>query len=148
MLQIPKILLVDDDKLMHKLFAQILSKNEYHVDAAYSADEAMKKLKKNEYDAAIFDICLGDKDGTEILKLVKNGKNLVKIMITATPNVDNAITSLNLGADAYFKKPFNANEFCSTLKLKLKEKSKSQEFSDDKINFWLEQKLNSVYKEV
>lgn len=147
MRQIPKILLVDDDKIMHKLFKQVLNKENYDLDAAYSCEEAIKKLKNIEYDAAIFDICLGDKDGTEILKLVKNGRNLVKIMITATPNVDNAIMSLNHGADAYFKKPFNAKEFCETLRSKLNEKSKNREYSDDKMNYWLEQKLNSVYKE-
>lgn len=147
MKQIPKILLVDDDKIMHKLFKQVLNKENYDIHAAYSGEEAIKKLKNVDYDAAIFDISLGDKDGTEILKLVRNGRNLVKIMITATPNVDNAIMSLNLGADAYFKKPFNANEFCETLRTKLNEKSKSREFSDDKMNYWLEQKLNSVYKE-
>ena len=59
----------------------------------------------------MLDIKLPDMDGTELItKLHKANPQMIKIIITGFPSFDNAVKSLNLGADAYITKPVNSKE--------------------------------------
>ncbi|MBE2255153.1 MAG: response regulator [Ignavibacteria bacterium] len=147
MLKTPKILLIDDDKSMHMIFNKILPAENYIIDNAFSGKEAIDKLKKNNYDAAIFDMDLGDKLGIDVLSAVENKSDLIKIMVTGSADLETAIKSVNLGATAFFQKPLNKEEFVKTLSKKLKEKFEFNFNLEKKLNGWLENKLNNLYSE-
>jgi DNA-binding response OmpR family regulator len=103
------ILIVDDDKSILKFMKAILEKNQYFVETAETAEEALHKCKNGNYNIALLDIKLPDMEGTELLRRLREHK-MVKIMVTGFPSQRNAIESLNLGADAYLIKPIKPND--------------------------------------
>ncbi|MFB0561382.1 MAG: response regulator [Candidatus Lokiarchaeia archaeon] len=118
-----KILIVDDDESILKVFTRILQKQGYETDTAKTGKEALEKCKTRFFNLALIDIKLPDIDGTELLEqLNKNHPDMIKIMITGYPSTNNHVKSLNMGAAAYLIKPINPDDLLETLKKKLKKK--------------------------
>jgi len=140
-----KIIIVDDDLGIVESFTEILKYQGYLVDSATTARDGIKKMSKTFYDLALLDIKLPDKNGTEILKEIKESKpNMIKIMVTGFADLDNAVESLNHGANAYIMKPVNPEELMKLIRDKLLEKEKKEMLSEDKISEWIENRLNKL----
>jgi two-component system response regulator HydG len=140
-----KIIIVDDDLGIVESFTEILKYQGYLVDSATTARDGIKKMSKTFYDLALLDIKLPDKNGTEILKEIKENKpNMIKIMVTGFADLDNAVESLNHGANAYIMKPVNPEELMKLIRDKLLEKEKKEMLSEDKISEWIENRLNKL----
>jgi len=121
-----KILVVDDDEGIQKTFEIILKSKGYEVDIASTAREGIKKIKKITFNAVLLDIKLPDKDGTEVLKEIRKIKpGMVKIMITGFADIDNAVESLNLGANAYLMKPVSPDDLLKLVAEKLEEQERN-----------------------
>jgi DNA-binding NtrC family response regulator len=117
-----RILIVDDDTTILRSITQILEAEGYTVDTAGSGCEAIEKSKKECYDLALIDIRLPDIKGTRLLRDMEMGTPRMKtIMITGYATLENAIESLNLGADGYLEKPVNPKRLLSIIREKLKE---------------------------
>jgi DNA-binding response OmpR family regulator len=111
-----KIIVVDDEKRICHNVAKILSKNQYEVTHAESAQEALEKMAKESFSLLISDIVMPGKNGLELLKLVKKEWPLTKaIMMTAYASTDTAIKAIRLGALDYIPKPFTPDELRSTV---------------------------------
>lgn len=117
------ILIVDDDRSILKFMKAILEKNQYFVETAETAEEALSKCKNDQYDITLLDIKLPDMEGTELLRRLRDYK-MVKIMVTGFPSQRNAIEALNLGADAYIIKPIKPNNLLTIVQENL-ERQKS-----------------------
>lgn len=142
-----KVLIIDDDKLMHKIYGRIFNKEHFEITPSFTGKDGLSKLKTETFEIIIIDILLGDKIGTDILKDIEKNKSSVKVMVSGTDDVDNVIHSVNYGADLYFKKPFNANEFLSALKKKYKEKRTPVHIDNEKISKWIEDRFKDLYEE-
>ncbi|MFC1858476.1 response regulator [Thermodesulfobacteriota bacterium] len=115
-----KILVVDDEKEICQNVKKILSKNNYEVSVASSADEALDKLAQESFSLLISDIVMPDTNGLELLKLVKKEWPLVKaVMMTAYTSTDTAVKAIRMGALDYLPKPFTPDELRSTVNLAL-----------------------------
>jgi PAS domain S-box-containing protein len=101
-----RILSVDDDSDFLKVTKQILEVHgAFQVDIASSADEALDKLKRTEYDVVVSDYQMPGKDGLQFLKELRDGENDVPfILFTGKGREEIAIQALNLGVDQYFNK--------------------------------------------
>jgi DNA-binding response OmpR family regulator len=111
-----KIIVVDDEKRICHNVAKILSKNNYEVTHALSAEEAMEKMARESYSLLISDIVMPGKNGLELLKMVKKEWPLTKaVMMTAYAATDTAIKSVRLGALDYIPKPFTPDELRTTV---------------------------------
>ena len=140
-----KILVVDDDEGIQKTFEIILKSKGYEVDIASTAREGIKKIKKITYNVVLLDIKLPDKDGTEILKEIRKIKpGMVKIMITGFADIDNAVESLNLGANAYLMKPVSPEDLLNLVAEKLDEQTRNELLNEDKVSQWIENRLNKL----
>ena len=116
-----RILVVDDDESVRKVFATILEEEGYAVDTAKNGREAIKKSKVKFYNLALIDIRLTDMEGTKLLTKVKDTMpKMRKIIITGYPSLQNAIEAVNRGADAYVLKPFDMDKVLETIKDQLK----------------------------
>jgi len=116
-----RILIVDDDTTILKSIAQILEAEGYTVDTAKSGCEAVEKSKKERYDLALLDIWLPDMKGTRLLRDMEMGTPRMKtIMITGYAALENAIESLNLGANGYLEKPVDPERLLNIIREKLK----------------------------
>ena len=78
------ILVVDDEKAILESFEEILRAVGYDVDTAETAKEAVEKSEKKQYDIALIDIRLQDRDGTQLLKELHEAvpRRMIKIMVT------------------------------------------------------------------
>jgi len=111
-----KVLVVDDEKRICHNVKKILSKNNYEVTLAQSAEEALDKMAKESFALLISDIVMPNMNGLELLKLVKNEWPLTKaIIMTAYASTDTAVKAIRLGALDYIPKPFTPDELRSTI---------------------------------
>jgi len=111
-----KIIVVDDEKRICRNVEKILSKNNYDVTCALSAQEAIEKMAKESFSLLISDVVMPGKNGLELLKLVKKEWPLTKaIMMTAYASTDTAVKSIRLGALDYIPKPFTPDELRDTV---------------------------------
>lgn len=118
-----KILVVDDDKSILRIFTRILQKSGYEIDTAETGKEAIEKAETGHYDLALVDVRLPDMDGTDLLpRMQKTMHNAVKIMITGFPSLENGVKALDEGADAYLVKPVKPEELLMLIEEKLKSK--------------------------
>jgi len=129
-----RILLVDDDKTITTSLSVLLQSEGYQTDVAHTGKEAIKKSNENMYNLAILDIKLPDIEGTSLItSLRENSPKTIKIMLTGYPMLDNAITSLNKGADAFLIKPVDPEKLLTTIKNKIEEQKASEIATEDSI---------------
>ena len=106
-----KILLVDDDPLMVRMYEKKLTNDGFSVTTAGNGKEALEKLNVEIPDLMLLDIMMPDINGLEVLTRVKAAtktKNLPVIMLTNVGGGDeDAEKGLELGAVAYLTKATN-----------------------------------------
>lgn len=118
-----KILIIDDDKSILRIFALIIQKEGYETDTAETGEEAMEKFSNNRYDLALIDVKLPDIDGIELLRRIDAiNPSMKKIVVTGFVSIEDGIKALDSGADAYLVKPVKPEELTKLIKEKLKEK--------------------------
>ena len=126
-----KILVVDDEKGICENVHKILAKKNYEVTQALSAKEALEKMAKESYSLLISDIVMPEKNGLELLKLVKEQWPLTKVIImTAYASTDTAVKAIRLGALDYIPKPFTPKEIRDTVEKALSGELREAPVSD------------------
>lgn len=129
------ILVVDDDKGILKSFSAILERKGYRVSTAESGQEAIEKYQANYYNLVLIDIKLPDLEGTELLKEFHQiNPDTKKIMVTGYATLENAIKSLNWGADGYLEKPVMPGKLLSLVADKLMEQEVENDLNEDIVN--------------
>jgi DNA-binding response OmpR family regulator len=112
-----KILLVDDDKEFVNLFTSIIESEGYIVEVAFSGQQALDKFKKSAFDLLILDIKLPDMNGDKVAKKVRDkDKNIVIIIITGFPELQESITTLDIGIHDILLKPISSSEILRSIK--------------------------------
>jgi DNA-binding response OmpR family regulator len=104
-----RLLLVDDDSLLRDTLAdQFALHDEFALETAASAGEAVRKVAAEAHiDLVLLDVGLPDMDGRDALQLMrKNGFKSPVIMLTGADTDADAILGLNAGANDYVTKPF------------------------------------------
>jgi two-component system response regulator PilR (NtrC family) len=111
------ILVVDDEEIMREILEALLSREEYDVRLAASAQQGLELARKMPFDAAIVDIMMPGMDGISALdELKKIDDDLPVLMITAFASVENAIAAMKRGAFDYITKPFKNDEVLVVLR--------------------------------
>ncbi len=106
-----RILVVDDEPAIGTLVKQVVARYGYKADSILDALSAVKVMSKVEYSVAICDIRMPGKDGIWLLKEIKRrNPDTQVIILTGSDNLEDAIASLNLGAENYLLKPPNIDE--------------------------------------
>ena len=107
--RMPKILVADDDVLVHKLVAAALSETSYEVLAARDGAEALQLIHEIRPDLVVLDINMPHRDGWDVLHELRSQagtRALPIIMLTGYGDMKSKIVGLNSGADDYIAKPF------------------------------------------
>ena len=140
-----RILVIDDDVYITKVLAAILEDKGYNVDIAGTGTEAITKTQKNLYDIMLVDIRLPDMEGTEILSRVRDTTPKIrKIIITGYPTLQNAITAINKGADAYILKPFDVKKMLATIKEQIEKQKQERKFSEERVAEFIETRAEEM----
>lgn len=107
------VLIVDDEKDISGLIADILKDCGYKATTAKNSAETFDRLAENSFEAIILDIWLKDSelDGLSILEFTKRKyPEIPVIMISGHGNIETAVRSLKLGAFDYIEKPFKEDK--------------------------------------
>ncbi len=101
-----RVLHVDDDSTFLKMSKQCLEMDpQLQLETAVSVDEALAKLKNDDYDLIVSDYQMPEKDGLELLRQLRESGDMTPfIMFTGKGREEVAIEALNLGADQYLNK--------------------------------------------
>ena len=130
-----KILLIDSDETFVQGLKYSLEQDEYLIDTAYSAEEAQKLLKPNEYNLIIMEIDLPDKSGLNLCQDIRRDSNVGIIISTNNKEEIKKILALEYGADDFLVKPYNILELKARMKSLFR---RVQGASDDSKNSILE----------
>jgi DNA-binding NtrC family response regulator len=110
-IELPRVLVVDDEKNMRRSLQTMLADEGYGVRAAESAEEALALLKHEEFFMVITDARLGGITGYEFLKKISTQwPHLPALMITAYATPKLAVEAIKAGAIDYLAKPFEPEE--------------------------------------
>ncbi len=106
-----KVLVVDDEKNIRLTIAQSLEKLEVEVDNALNGEEALQKIRQDDYRLVLLDLKLPGMDGVEVLRKIRGlNKDLQVLIITAHGTIENAVETMKLGAIDFIQKPFTPDE--------------------------------------
>ena len=109
-------LVVDDDDRIRELVKQYLEDNNFLVTSARDALDAKKKLEILKFDILILDIMMPGESGLSLTKEIKKNNSTPIILLTAKGETQDRIEGLELGADDYLGKPFEAKELLLRIK--------------------------------
>jgi len=153
-----RILVVDDEKDTVEMITTLLELEGYKVFSALSGAEAMRFLEVERQkspetempvDLILLDVMLGDEDGREICRKIKEDekmKFIPVIILTVRSSLQDKIDGLNLGADDYLTKPFINEELLAKVKVMLRIKDLHDELKRERDkNILLTQALEKRY---
>ena len=101
-----RVLLVDDEVGFAEVIAKRLRKRGMSVTPVFTGADAIKTIRKNDFDVAILDLKMEDMDGIEVLKIFKKAyPEMAVIMLTGHGSEKAAKEGLVHGAFDYLTKP-------------------------------------------
>ena len=116
-LDLPHILIVDDDKRILQLINDYLIKNNFRISTANNALKAREKIENIEFDLIILDIMMPGESGLKLTDtLKKNNFKTPILLLSALGNADDRIKGLEIGANDYLAKPFEPKELLLRMK--------------------------------
>ncbi len=110
------ILIIDDDKRLRELLEDYLKEKKYKIYLCDDFSSANEILQYFLFDLVIIDRMMPSGDGIDLIKIIKENKNIPVIMLTALGESENRIQGLEYGADDYLSKPFEPEELYLRIK--------------------------------
>jgi two-component system, OmpR family, phosphate regulon response regulator OmpR len=106
----PHLLVVDDDRRIRDLLSRYLQREGYRVTTAQNAADARAKLDGLSFDLVVLDVMMPGETGFEFAKALRKTSQVPILMLTARAEKESRIAGLEIGADDYVAKPFEARE--------------------------------------
>lgn len=106
----PRILVVDDEKVMVKGLKFNLENEGYTVDVGYHGQEAVDLARQKDYDLILLDLMMPEIDGLSACMQIREFSSVPIIMLTARGEDTDKLLGFEYGADDYITKPFNVLE--------------------------------------
>lgn len=100
-----RILIVDDEEIIHRTLKRVLGAEDYCIDSAYSGREALDALSAG-YDIVILDIRMPQMSGIEILREIRKRQLEIEVLVlTGYASMESAAQAKHYGARGYILKP-------------------------------------------
>jgi two-component system KDP operon response regulator KdpE len=113
------LLIVDDEAAIRRLLCATATRAGYRPVEAATARAAMAALAIDKPAAILLDLGLPDRDGLELIPLMKMAGAAV-LVISARDDTDQKVAALDLGADDYVTKPFDSEEVLARIRTALR----------------------------
>lgn len=113
------ILVVDDEPAIRRLLHTSLAREGYRIVEAQDSREALASLHIDHPDAVLLDLGLPDRDGLELVPLLKSA-GVTVIVVSARDATTQKVAALDLGADDYVTKPFDTEEVSARIRVALR----------------------------
>jgi two-component system phosphate regulon response regulator OmpR len=129
-MELPHVLVVDDDARLRDLLRRYLSGNGFLVTAAADAAEARANLKSFAFDVMVLDRMMPGEDGLSLARILRRERPVPILMLTAMSEIEDRIAGLEAGVDDYLTKPFEPRELLLRLTAILRRAAASPPESD------------------
>ncbi len=117
---LPRVIVVEDEADIREPLAQYLARSHFQVTAVDSAEAARRALATGACDLLIVDIMLPGEDGLSLTREVRATTDIPVMLVTARTETVDRIVGLELGADDYICKPFDARELVARMRTVLR----------------------------
>ena len=111
-----RLLLVDDDREIRDLVSRFLTKHGYRVTAVREGREMNAVLAAGRVNLIILDLMLPGTNGLDLCRELRTKSDIPILMLTAMSDETDRIVGLEMGADDYLSKPFNARELLARVR--------------------------------
>jgi DNA-binding NtrC family response regulator len=112
-----RVLVIDDERPTRLLMEKELPRAGYLVTTAESGEEALEKVRAQDFDVILLDLKMPGIGGMEALRRIRDsGASGEVVILTGHPDVDSAIEAMKLGAYDYLTKPFKLSELEEVLR--------------------------------
>jgi len=151
-----RILVVDDNEMNRELLVRRLERQGHDVVTAEDGAIALEILDSHRIDLVLLDIMMPNVDGYQVLKKMQDDEylsTLPVIMITAVDEIESAVKCIEMGADDYLTKPFNAvlltariNASLEKKRLRAQEQKQRKQIED--LNLFLSARVRQQVAEI
>ena len=114
------ILVVEDDNNISNLIKMYLDKEGFDVRIAADGGKAVEEFDREAPDMVLLDVMMPRMDGLEVCRRIRKAGNTPVMMLTAKGETFDKVLGLELGADDYMVKPFDAKEVVARIKAVLR----------------------------
>ncbi len=118
--QEPLVLVIDDEPQMMRFVRLALSSRDYRVIEATTANAGLQQATAHTPDVVLLDLGLPDKDGIEVVRLLRGWSTMPILVISARGQEESKVKALEEGADDYITKPFGASELIARIRVALR----------------------------
>jgi two-component system, OmpR family, response regulator len=109
-----RLLIVEDDDIVADAITRGLAAANYSVQRVASAEAAQAALVNEEFAMAVIDVGLPGTDGLTLVRRLRSaGKTMPTLILTARCTLADKVKALDLGADDFLSKPFEAAELAA-----------------------------------
>jgi DNA-binding response OmpR family regulator len=110
-MRVIRLLLVDDERRLVETLSKRLAARGYHVEGAYSGEEALELARTRPFDVVLLDVRLPGIDGRDTLRGLARVQPLAKvILLSGNASINAAVEGMRLGAFDYLLKPADLEE--------------------------------------
>ena len=121
-------ILIIDDELSTCTMLKLALRDSYEVKYAIDAMQGLSMFKAERFDLVLLDLIIGEHDGIEILKQIKDyDRDVTVIMITAFGNIKSSVEAIKNGAFNYLSKPIDMDELFVFIEQALRVRNLSDE---------------------
>jgi two-component system sensor histidine kinase/response regulator len=142
-LQDSSILIVDDNSKNLQVLGKMLQQENCMVEFALNGETALEWVKNKSFDLILLDIMMPGMNGLKVCEKIRTNKiyqDVPIIFLSAETDKSIILEGLELGAQDYVTKPFDANELLARVKTQIELKLSKERLK--KVNHWLEEKVN------
>ena len=115
-----RVMVVDDDNNICEFLRLYLEKEQLEVEICHDGQEALDKFQKFDPSIILLDVMMPKLDGWQVCREIRKVSQTPIIMITAKGETFDKVLGLELGADDYVVKPFDAKEIVARVKAVLR----------------------------
>ncbi len=116
MCRVEQILIIDDDRELCELVAELLSEEGFRVEVSNKSAQGLERALSGEHSLVVLDVMMPGMNGFEVLRRLRaEGSDVHVMMLTARGDDVDRIVGLEVGADDYLPKPFNPRELLARI---------------------------------
>jgi len=122
----PAVLIVDDERSVTDLLSEDLTEEGYNCLTAFTGEDALERLSRDNVDIALVDLKLPGISGMDVLREAKSMQpGIVVIVVTASGDAQTAVEAMKIGAVDYITKPFELKRVNESVETALQARGES-----------------------
>ncbi len=131
----PRILIVDDDRVLRELLVRYLSENGFTAGGVVDGVAMRDHLARHPVDLILLDLMLPGEDGLSLARSLRANAGPPVIMLSARGSAVDRIVGLEVGADDYLAKPFDHRELLARIRAVLRRRPERDETDSRPVRF-------------